>query len=633
MTAHHNRHRMQMISQKLVACATYCRAISLFMRLSLVLAILFSCERTYAQVTMDTTGLKMIDIKGDSLKGMNDGSINYQRVIGNVVIAHDGTTMTCDSAHFYLEENMVEAFSQVSISKENGTNAHCDYIRYTGANTTALMQGNVQILDGKNTLYTEELTYNVKTKIGKYFQGGTLQTEETTVSSNEGTYNGFTKQTLFVKDVIITNPKYTIESQELTYNTDNKVIKFLAKSTIIGENTTVYTTGGTYDSKNEKAFFNTRTTVENDEQIITGNTLQYNDKNGDGKATGNVVIVDKKNNSKIMANVAEYNRVSGYGKATGKVIIEQEGGKNILTAEETVYNKKSGYAKASGSVILVDTAEKTSLRCGVMEFNEHSKFMLASVQPKLLILKEKDSTYIRADTMMSIRVADEKKLERTEIVIKEKKNKTKFMSYNLLYADSTWRSDAKEEPKLIIANHTVRIFADSMQAVCDSLRYSQADSTFFLFKQPVMWSNAQQSSGDTVVLITRESKLSEVRILHNAFIVSETGYVPLYDQVSGNYITAMFANNAIDKVYVDQNAESIYYAKDDEGAFLGLNKAESAKMNVYFKDKKLDHIVMLENPKGVFYPIDQISDSEKFLSGFKLYSERRPKSKEEILDE
>lgn len=633
MTAHHNRHQMPMSKPGRVWCLPYTTSVSVMFRSAFLFILFLAFGSLHAQVAMDTSGMKMIDIRGDSLKGMNDGKANYQRVIGNVVIAHDGTTMTCDSAHFYLEQNMVEAFSQVSITKENGTNAHCDYIRYTGANTTALMQGNVQILDGKNTLYTEELTYNVKTKIGKYFQGGTLQTEETTVSSNEGTYNGFTKQTLFLHDIIITNPKYTIESDELTYNTETKVIRFLAKSTIVGDNTTVYTTGGSYDSKNEKANFNTRTTVETQDQVITGNTLQYNDKNGDGKATGNVVITDKKNDSRITANVAEYNRISGYGKATGRVVIEQEGGKNILTAEETVYNKKTGYARATGSVVLTDTAEKSSLRCGVMEFNEHTKFMLASANPKLLILKEKDNTYIRADTMMSLRVRDEKKLERAETVIKEKKTKTKLTGYNLLFADSTWRGESTNEPKLIIANHHVKIFADSMQAVCDSLRYSQADSTFFLYKQPVLWSGSQQSSGDTVVLITRESKLSEVRIMRNAFLVSETGYAPLYDQVSGIYITARFVNNTIDKVYVDQNAESVYYAKDDEGAFLGMNKAESARMNVYFREKKLDHIVMLENPKGVFYPIDKMNDGDQFLSGFTLQAERRPKSRQEILDE
>ena len=583
------------------------------------------------EVVMDTAGLRMINVSGDSLRGYKSETETYQRIIGAVVITHEGTTMTCDSAHFYFDKNIVEAYSNVNILRNNGTNAHADYMKYTGHNNTAFMKGNVQIVDAMNTLYTEQLTYNLKTKIGKYYDGGTLQTDETTVSSDEGTYNGFTKQSYFKKEVTITNPKYTIESKELTYNTNTKVVKFLDESTIIGESTTVYTSAGTYDSKNETASFTKRTTVESEDQIITGNTLKYNDKTGYGKAVGNVIIIDVKNDSKINSKVAEYNKLTGYGKATGNVVIEQDGGKNILTADETEYNKKSGYANASGHVVFIDTVEKSKLISGRVEYNENSKFMLATLNPKLITLADGDSTFMRADTMMSIRLKDEKKLARTKVNSTNTKTKMQSLSYNLLSADSTYRSEEKDEPKLIIANRHVKIYSDSMQAVCDSLSYSQLDSSFKLYRSPVMWSKSQQSSADTIFIHTIQNKLSEVNLRGSSFLVSETGYKPLYDQVSGNLIDAYFVANEIDMVKVDQNAESLYYAKDDAGAFIGVNKAESSKMNVYFVAKGLDHIVMLEDPKGVFYPIDKITESEKFLTQFKLFTDRKPKSKEEIL--
>lgn len=582
-------------------------------------------------VKLDTAGLKMINIKGDSLKGVKTETESYQRIIGSVIITHEETTMTCDSAHFYFDKNMVEAYSNVNITRSNGTNAHGDYIKYTGDNNTALMKGNVSIIDGTNTLQTDQLTYNLKTKIGKYYQNGTLQNDETTVSSREGTYNGFTKQSWFRGDVVITNPKYNIESKELTYNTNSKVIKFLDESTIIGESSTVHTTAGTYDSKNEVASFTKRTTVESEDQIITGNTLNYNDKTGYGKAVGDVIIIDVKNDSKITSKVAEYNKLTGYGKATGNVVIEQDGGKSILTSNETEYNKKTGYAKATGHVVFIDTAEKSKLISGQVEYNENSKFMLATQRPKLITLADKDSTFMRADTMMSIRVKDQKALKKIETLTSNKKIKS--YTYNLLTADSSWKSKTNDEPKLIIANRHVKIFSDSMQAVCDSLSYSQSDSTFKLYRSPVMWSKSQQSSGDTIFIHTIQNKLSEVNLKNSAFLISETGFKPMYDQVSGKYIDAFFVANQIDFVKVDQNAESIYYAKDDGGGFIGLNKAESAKMNVYFVNKELDHIVMLEDPKGVFSPIDQLKESDKFLSAFKLFTERKPKSKEEILED
>lgn len=623
MIVRHNLLPTQMIKlESRFRCFAFCFTL---------LAFLISF-RSIAQSNFDSTGLKLIDIKGDSLKGFKSETKAYQRIIGSVIISHDGTTMTCDSAHFYFEKNSVEAFSNVHIQSNNGTQASGDYMRYTGHNHTAYMQGNVRIIDAANTLFTEELIYNVKTKIGKYEHGGTLQSDETTVSSNRGTYNGYTKQSYFAEEVIITNPKYTIESEELTYNTKSKVVKFLRKSTIISENATIQTSAGTYDAANESAVFTKRTSVENAEQIITGNTLRFNDKTGIGKASGDVVIIDIKNNSRIDCDQADYNRTTGYGKAIGHVRIEKDDGKTLLFAKETEYNKKTSYAIATGNVVIIDTTEKSKLLCGQVEYNENSSFMLATIHPKLITRMEQDSLYMRADTMIRMRARDDKIIQR--IIKKEKNGKliVQKSTFNLLYADSTAKSENQEEPTFIIAYKTVKVYSDSMQAVCDSLHYSQIDSIFRFFKSPVLWSKSQQSVADTIFAHTIANKISEAHLIGAAFIISETGYKPFYDQVSGNFIDAFFQDNQLHFVHVNENAESLYYAKDENEAYIGLNRSESAKMNVYFKNKQLDHLVMLEQPKGKFLPIDQISENDKFLPLFKLYTHRKPLSKKEILN-
>ena len=148
-----------------------------------------------------------------------------------------------------------------------------------------------------------------------------------------------------------------------------------------------------------------------------------------------------------------------------------------------------------------------------------------------------------------------------------------------------------------------------------------------------MWSKDQQSVADTIFIHTINNKLNEVNLRNNAFLISLTGYETLYDQVAGIYIDAFFQNNEINYVHVNQNAESIYYARDDDKAFIGANRAEGAELKVYFVDKEVDHIVFVNEPKGNFFPIDKLQDSNKFLSAFKMYTERKPKSKEEILED
>ena len=54
--------------------------------------------------------------------------------------------------------------------------------------------------------------------------------------------------------------------------------------------------------------------------------------------------------------------------------------------------------------------------------------------------------------------------------------------------------------------HHVRIFSDSLQAVCDSLFYSARDSVFRLFTQPILWASNSQVTGDTIYLYTKNKK-------------------------------------------------------------------------------------------------------------------------------
>lgn len=583
-------------------------------------------------IVFDTSGLKVIKIThADSVLGSHNGKSNFQRLLGAVIVEHDGFVMTCDSAHLFMQSNFVEAFSNVNIAKANGVNASAQYIKYTGNNHTAFMKGGVQIIDGSNTLNTEELTYNIRTKIGKYIKGGTIQTEETTISSEEGNYNGFSQQTYFKKNVFVNNVKYTIESKELTYNIKSKVVKILDESTIISENSTITSKQGTYDPKTGNAIFTTRTTVETEDQIIIGNKITYNDQSGNATAIGKAIVIDSKNDTKLFADRVDYNKKTGNGQATNNVVVEKEGGKNMLYAQEAIYNKLNGYVKTSGKVIIIDTEKKTVLKAGVVEFNENAHFMLATVNPKLITLAEKDSLFLRADTMMSLRIRDEKKLAKININ-KNKKGEKPVYAYNLLYADSTFRSfENEDEKEIIIAHVTVKLFSDSMQAVCDSLIYNQNDSSFTLFKKPILWSKNQQADADTILVKTENNKLKELNLINNAFLLSLTGYDTYYDQVSGTYIDAYFENEEIQKVYVNENAESIYYGKDESEAYLGSNKSESAEMTVYFKEKEVQKIACLNNPKQVFTPIDKSTEASKFLPSFRLLTDKKPLSKEEIL--
>ena len=126
------------------------------------------------------------------------------------------------------------------------------------------------------------------------------------------------------------------------------------------------------------------------------------------------------------------------------------------------------------------------------------------------------------------------------------------------------------------------------------------------------------------------NKVRKTELRSNAYIVDDTGYPNMYNQIKGKNIDAYFKDNAIQNALVVGNAESVYYATNEAKKFIGLNKAEGARIKILFKDKEVQRIVFLTKPKGVFYPMEKIQKKDRFLSGFKWKIDLRPKSRKAL---
>jgi lipopolysaccharide export system protein LptA len=488
------------------------------------------------------------------------------KLIENVILKQAENTMYCDSAYFNLSKNIVEAFGNVRIVQP-GSEAQSDYMRYVGNQKTAYMKGNVKLTDGKSNLWSEDLTYNTSTKIGVYTQGGTLQDSNTTVSSNAGTYNMKDKNSRFSGEVIVTNPEYEIKSDDLGYNSDTKVMTFFAKSVVTSDSTVLHTSCGTYDSKDQIAHLPCRSLVVNKDQTIEADTLHH--------------------------------------------------------------NRKTGWGKALGHVVSIDTERHSTLYCGRTDFNEKQKKLWATIRPVLKQLNDKDSLFIRADSFYSFPVVKKKD---TLLATKAKnvKDKRKLKVKDVVPAD-TIAADSNA-PRKFIGYHHVLIFSDSMQGKCDSISYSDEDSVMRMMYDPYVWSRKSQINGDTILLYMDSSKIRKMYIPNNAFSVSQSGpeKAKLFDQVQGKTITAFFKDGNIDYMLVKPDAQTIWYGKDDNGAYLGVNEANGTRMKVYFKNDEIHKVLFEEDVKSKMTPLDKADLPNMKLTRFKWIIDKRPKSKEEL---
>jgi hypothetical protein len=84
-------------------------------------------------------------------------------------------------------------------------------------------------------------------------------------------------------------------------------------------------------------------------------------------------------------------------------------------------------------------------------------------------------------------------------------------------------------------------------------------------------------------------------------------------------------------VYVDGNAESMYYTKNDKEEYDKLSQSVSSRIRFKFNGKELDEISFIKEDEGVTYPIDNLP-KEVLLTGFIWKPELRPTSKADIIN-
>ncbi|MFD0939252.1 hypothetical protein HQN85_12675 [Pedobacter boryungensis] len=210
--------------------------------------------------------------------------------------------------------------------------------------------------------------------------------------------------------------------------------------------------------------------------------------------------------------------------------------------------------------------------------------------------------------------------------------KSKIANPNPLKKDSTAVFNPADtvRTRVIKAFHNVRVFKSNMQAKADSLFYTAADSTLRWYKNPILWSEGTQQTGDTIHVFFKNDKIHSFQVLQNGFLVNVETDSTKFNQVKGKKITGFFREGELRNMYVDGNAESIYYSKDDKGNYDKMNQSVSSRIKFLFKDKELTDILYIKEAEGATNPMNKLP-KETLLTGFIWKPELRPVSKADII--
>lgn len=655
-----------------------------FICCTLFLAILAGNGGLFAQTTVtppDEDSLQEVEIlnatKRLTFKTVDD-TTKLTIIAGDVKLRQGKTLFYCDSCVINNNTKVFEAWGKngkVHINDADTTHIYSSHLRYLMGPKLAYLDGGVRLTDGHATLTTPDLEYDMQTNIGIYKNGGKVVNKKTTLTSQEGWYYADMKDVYFKKNVILKDPAYNIVTDSLLYNSESQTTRFISMTTITDSSGRVIKTReGYYNQQTGRAEFGQRPIIVDGETEITGNTITIDDSTGISKVEGNGIIVDKKNKTTIIAGAIFRNKKTEAILAIRKplMIIQQDNDTIYISADTLfsarltdLYRSQQAMAAATDSTV-IDTVTIRDANGSEKVFDSLAAGRITSDTMKAV------DTLVRnvmaGDTVLTRPIADTVKVKDTLIStvaakdtalvqqsdgkgkVREaagnRRNADRLFNLRTLPAapgkDSTEVQTKKGVKRIQInekdstnryfeAYRNVRIFNDSLQAVCDSLFYSFEDSVFRLYDDPVVWAQKSQITGDTIHLFTKNKKADKVEAIENSFLVNRLDD-QAFNQIKSSRMDGYFVNGNIDSVRAKGFAECIYYIQDEDSAYTGINESKSDVIDIYFRNKELFKVVFRSAVTGTLWPIRQKGPEEMRLPNFRWLEDRRPKTKLEMYE-
>ena len=157
---------------------------------------------------------------------------------------------------------------------------------------------------------------------------------------------------------------------------------------------------------------------------------------------------------------------------------------------------------------------------------------------------------------------------------------------------------------------------------------SDLDTCLTMYKDPILWNKDVQLLGEVVKVYMDSSNIKWMHVINQALYVEPVDSVN-YDQIKGQEMKFYFNDGKLAEMQVIGSVNVIFYPVESDGTYMGMNTTTAGRVIAYLKDGEMDKIVIPKEAKGVFYPMSQRPEKERFLENFAWFDHVRPLSKED----
>lgn len=405
---------------------------------------------------------------------------------------------------------------------------------------------------------------------------------------DELNYNGNTEYAKAKYNVKLQDNEMTLTSQKLDYNMKTEHAWYNTGGKIVDSKNILTSKIGYYYSAIEELFFKDDVNLLNKQYNLNCDTLRYNTKTEVAFFLGPTEIFSDENT--VLCNFGWYDTESDVSQFSNHATVLSSD--QSITGDSLYYNKKFGYGLAIGNVIVADTSQDIMLTGERAKYFEVGDMVLLTDSALMIQDMGEDSLFLHADTLLSI-------------------------------------IDTIIDRRILFAFHHAKFFKPDMRGKCDSLVYSYADSTIRLYRDPILWSDENQLTADSMWIQNRFGKIDKLYMKENSMIISEKDSA-MYNQIKGRYMTGHFDKQKLNRVFVEGNGETIYFASEEGEEPENVNQAKASNLLIRIKDSQVNNITFLNQPDATLYPIEQINLGDMKLEGFDWRINDRPEKIEDV---
>ena len=447
--------------------------------------------------------------------------------------------------------------------------------------------GNVSFQQEDTFLYCDSAyQYLDRNQVEAFSNVRVLQSDTMTITGDKGFYDGDKRTARMMGNVVMRDTRMTLTTPSLDYDLDRKTASYTETGHLTDPQNTLDSQRGFYDTNSKVFVFTNNVHLVTPDSELNNDLLRYNTVSKIAYFDGPTRIKGKDGN--LYAEGGNYNtitRVSNF-KKNAKIDTPNY----LLGGDELVYDEVKMYGVARGHVSLISKKDNLTLRGDVGRYwRALGRTKLYGGRPVVRNISDKDTLYMAADTLVSVEARPGQTTTRT-----------------VLYA----------YPR-------VKIFRGALQGICDSLTYDRQDSIIYLNRNPVLWQAEKQLTADSMQIRSKRGRVDEIRLYANAFAVDQDTLLN-FNQTKGRNMMAYFRDNKLRRVDVLGNAESIFYALENDTATTGMNRVLSANMRMLFLESKLNKITVLANPEARFIPPHELKPDDERLKGFRWLAKERP---------